>query len=442
MKKFNVVFGTGVCIFCVLIILTNLVLYQRLNIKQNDSYKVFINRIEQEIEAFEDNKKTMVTNIQELNIEDITEVQEKFGIDVLALETMNLHTNGSEELAEWIGNGTQDYHLFSTKNNIYKITYQRQNAYTSDVLWAFNGISLVLIMILAAVFLYIRNNILKPFFEFSEFPYELAKGNLTKPLKENRNRYFGRFLWGMDLLREHLEQSKEKELELQKEKKMLLLSLSHDIKTPLNAISLYAKAISRNLYKDEEKKIEVAENIHAKVGEIEGYMAEIIKASNEEFLNFEVQNGEFYIGDAISYIEEYYEDKMRINQIDFSIEKYANCLLFGDRERLIEVLQNLIENAIKYGDGKKIRIEAKKQEEAFEIIVRNTGCTLSDAELNHIFDSFYRGSNVGNQKGSGLGLFICRKLMHLMEGEILADIISEENEKIMQIKVVLTVIRN
>ncbi len=437
MKKFNTLFATFLCAFIVCIAGANIVLIQQLNIEQKDSYKVVLNRIEQEIRLAQENKKSTVQSMQEIISENLAEDAREFGIEILAIEALDIASSTSEEIADWLESENVTYQLFSTGKTLYKVSYRHEGTYETDILWYFNGIAIVLLVVFIAVFLYIKQSILKPFYEFSNLPYELAKGNLTRPLKENKNRYFGRFLWGMDLLREHMEEAKQKELELQKEKKMLLISLSHDIKTPLNAISLYAKAISKNLYKDEAKKIEVAENIHAKVGEIEGYMAEIVKASNEDFLNFEVKNEEFYSKEVLSYIEEYYMDKMELNQIEFSIGEYRDCLLFGDKERLIEVLQNLIENAIKYGDGKKICIKALKQDDAYEILVQNTGCTLDKTELTHIFDSFYRGSNVENQKGSGLGLFISRKLMHLMEGEILADILSAENEQIMEVKVIL-----
>ena len=74
---------------------------------------------------------------------------------------------------------------------------------------------------------------------------ELAKGNLSVPVKAEKSKFLGRFLWGMDMLRETLESNKEKELALQKEKKTLVLSLTHDIRTPLSAIRLYAKALAR-----------------------------------------------------------------------------------------------------------------------------------------------------------------------------------------------------
>lgn len=268
---------------------------------------------------------------------------------------------------------------------------------------------------------------------------ELSKGNLTVPLKEEKSRYFGRFIWGMDLLRENLEENKLKELELQKERKLLLLSLSHDIKTPLSAIKLYAKALSRNLYKSEEKKQEVAEHISEKVDEIETYISEIVKASNEDFMEFEVENREFYIGDVLQAISEYYQEKMKLNQIDFCIKSYQNCLVWGDENRLMEVLQNIIENACKYGDGRKIWLETKRELEEYQITIRNTGCTLEEKELPHICDSFFRGSNVGKERGSGLGLYICRKLMHLMEGELIPNTIKDSQGNIMEVTVVVQI---
>lgn len=98
--------------------------------------------------------------------------------------------------------------------------------------------------------------------------------------------------------------------------------------------------------------------------------------------------------------------------------EYQNSLVKADTERLLEVLQNIIENAIKYGSDKKIGISISKEEDCVLITVENTGEVLQAEELPHLFDSFYRGSNAGSQEGSGLGLYICRKLMHKMNGDV------------------------
>lgn len=222
------------------------------------------------------------------------------------------------------------------------------------------------------------------------------------------------------MLREKLEESKQAELELKKEKKTMLLSLSHDIKTPLSAIKLYSKALSSGIYKEPAKQLEVYNNINAKADEIEKLVAEIMRTETEDIIAFDVKNSEFYLSAVINYINTYYSDKL--TNTDFSVAKYSDCILNGDCDRLIEVLQNIIENAIKYGDGISISIDFFDEEDCRIITVKNSGCTLEKSELAHIFDSFYRGSNIGSKKGNGLGLYICRQLTKAMGGDIFADI--------------------
>ena len=68
-----------------------------------------------------------------------------------------------------------------------------------------------------------------------------------------------------------------------------------------------------------------------------------------------------------------------------------------------------------------------------KITVENTGEVLPAEELPHLFDSFYRGSNAGSQEGSGLGLYICRKLMHKMNG----DVFLKQEENLFSVTVVV-----
>ena len=305
----------------------------------------------------------------------------------------------AQRIAVKIENG-DDYSLsdYPTITNVEKLT---------------DGVVAAFVLVLMAV-LFIR--IIRPFEKISDYPTELAKGNLTAPLKESKDNYFGRFLWGLDLLREKLESQKSAELELQKQNKTMVLSLSHDIKTPLGVIELYAKALEKGLYKDEQKKLEVARNINGKCEEIRGYVDGIVKASSGDFLNLEVHNGEFYLSALISQIKAFYTDKLNLLKIDFSIESFSDCILSGDLERCVEVLQNIIENAVKYS------IAFSREDDCQLVHIRNSGCTLSENELPHIFDSFWRGSNTGSNSGSGLGLYICRTLMRKMNGDIFAEI--------------------
>lgn len=251
---------------------------------------------------------------------------------------------------------------------------------------------------------------------------ELAKGNLSTPIKAEKSRFFGRFLWGMDMLRDTLESNRKKELELQKEKKTLVLSLTHDINTPLSAIRLYTRALAEGLYTEEDKRMEAYRGIEKNVTDIEEYVNEITVASREDFLYLTVNLTEVYLSDVIEAIRKLYMDKFGSLHTVFEMEPYTDCLLKGDADRLIEVMQNLLENALKYGDGKRIIVSFSEEEDCRLITVTNSGCTLKQEELVNIFDSFYRGSNVEAANGSGLGLYISRQLMHKMDGEVYAEI--------------------
>lgn len=315
-----------------------------------------------------------------------------------------------------------DYIIREIDGVLYRFDYTPDKSELSTVTVTVNILLGVIATAMLSLLLYIRQKLLRPFETLTELPYELSKGNLTVPIKANKNKFFGRFVWGVDLLREKMEEQKAHELELQKERKTLLLSLSHDIKTPLSAIKLYSKALSKGLYTDKDKQLEIAESINAKADEIEGYVSQIVSASREDFLSLEVTMGEFYLSELVHTVGGYYGEKLALVKTAFTIGAYTNCLLKGDLDRSVEVMQNIIENAIKYGDGAQISLDFAEEEGCILVSVRNSGCTLPDTELPHIFDSFWRGSNAASVKGSGLGLYICRSLMHKMNGEIFAAV--------------------
>lgn len=198
------------------------------NNQNGRSYRVEISRIEQNIK-----------NNKEYNIEDYEYVT---NVEVL-----------SDSNKQSFYSANSDYVIKDINGELYRFDY----SYKIENNNMFFTVNIALTVVSLAVFgvlLFLYVNIIRPFVKLKNLPIELAKGNLTIPLKESKYAYFGKFVWGMDLLREKLEQQKSSELALQKDKKTLVLSISHDIKTPLGIIELYAKALKKGLYTDENKK--------------------------------------------------------------------------------------------------------------------------------------------------------------------------------------------
>ena len=396
MRSWRRIFAAVTVIMAVIFTCANLVLHGLQTTENGRPYRVEANRL--------------ALRIEQNGFEDINLSQCEYVYNI-------------EEYGENFYDTDSDYIIRIINGRLYRFDYTaKSNANNPNIIIMVNVVLAVMTAAVFGVLFYVRSQILRPFERLTNVPYELSRGNLTAPVKENRSRFFGKFLWGIDLLRENIERQKQRELELQKEKKTLLLSLSHDIKTPLSAIKLYSAALSKNLYPDEEKQRIIAESINAKADEIESYVSQIITASREDFLCLDVINSEFYLSDLIRNIIAYYSEKLALVKTEFVVGEYRNCLLFGDLDRSVEVLQNMMENALKYGDGRCVELMFPEGDEEVLIAVRNNGCTLGKDELPHIFESFWRGANSENVRGSGLGLYICRRLMHKMNGEIFAEI--------------------
>jgi signal transduction histidine kinase len=385
-----------------LIVGANLIL---INLKQGDSGRPY--RVEAERIAYD------IEHGKEPDLSGYKYVTNYVKLDIDLVENIDIFTDSDMDSLFRVVNG-----------DVYRFEYRSGDEKNIDKTQIVMNIVLGSVALLVIIILiYIRFRIIGPFNRMTELPAELAKGNITTPIKADKNKYFGNFLWGLDLLRDRLEKGRQQDLESKKNNQALILSLSHDIKTPLSIIELNAKALERGLYdNNKEKKDRIAGVINEKCSEIKTYVDQIIQASREDFLELEVKDSEFYLCEVMDSIKSVYREKMDLLMIDLDISECSDCLLKGDADRAVEVLQNLLENAIKYGDERYIKIRFSREENSQLISVINSGCTLKDTELPHIFDSFWRGSNTGSNAGSGLGLYICKHIMNRMNGDIFAEI--------------------
>lgn len=389
MRTFKIIWITVLTIFLILASMLNIIILQQQK-NEDGQYRVEVKRLADEIEE--------TGNYNLTNYSYITGVYT--GEDLYMSDA--------------------PYVIFEANGTLYRAEYTSGN--NRNLIITLNGILTVMFLLLCGVFGYIWRNVIQPFTRLRDVPLQLAKGNLAAPIPEQKSRFLGNFTWGVNLLREKIEADRQTELSMQRDKKLLLMSLSHDIKTPLSAIKLNAQALARGIYKEEEKCRSVAESINTRADEIEHFVNEITKASNEDFMNFEVEQGEVYLSQLISKIKERYVLQLEGTGTEFTICKYDDAILSGDANRLVECLQNLMQNAIKYGDGKRIEIRFEEMDGCELITVINSGCTLEAKELPQIFSSFYRGKNADKISGNGLGLYICKKLMLLMGGETYAEI--------------------
>lgn len=389
-----------------------------LNQRVTHEYRVEVNEILSILQKSEDIAQFDLTNYKSIQKMEFLSVQEK-----------------EKKLIENFYHEENDKKIFITpffQNDSlvgYLKFYCEIESFPIEDFRVFFTVSLFILFLLFVAFLYyFYIHFMKPLKQMKSYTTELSKGHFTTQLSIPKNSYYKNLLWGINELRDHLITSKKMELVLLEEKKKMIISLSHDIKTPLNVIQLYTSAFKEEIYQNKKDYHLALKQMDDKIAEINQYVEEIVKNTKEDFLYLPVVMGEFYLKDLIQKIKSIYQPIFHLRHFPFVISPFQNKLLNGDYNRAQEVMENIIENALKYGNGETFKIFVTEEEDCTLIHFYNSGDTVLANEFNHLFDSFFRGSNSKGKKGIGLGLFISRELMRKMDGNIYAEIKSNGME--------------
>ncbi len=227
-----------------------------------------------------------------------------------------------------------------------------------------------------------------------------------------------------DLIKEEL----EKLSELNKIKKSLITRISHELKTPLNAIHS-ASHVLLNYYKEDmnETTLEYNEIIYKGTLRLKKLIEDLIDISRLEKYKLEINKKRENISNIIRdcALEITYLAKNRNLSLNLNIPE--NIFLEVDRIRIEQVLNNILSNAIKNTpSGGKISIDLHEYEENIDIYIRDSGVGFTEKEKGYLFKRFgkieRREEQLGvDPEGSGLGLFISKEIAELHGGQILVE---------------------
>ena len=276
--------------------------------------------------------------------------------------------------------------------------------YTACMLW---GLVSVMGYLLIG-FLYFK--LIRPFQNLEKFSMQVAKGNLDFPLPARKHNYFGTFTESFDLMREELKRARESEYRANQSKKELMAELSHDIKTPIATIQATCEVIQiKEKNPDTLAKVAL---IDGKAKMIHKLVDNLFHATLEELAVLKVEPVEessLLLLDMFSELA-YYGDMKVTGTV-------PECLVYMDKLRLQQVIDNCLNNAWKYA-GTPVEIQFLEQSDGIQIKIKDEGPGVPSEELPLILEKFYRGSNAQGKVGSGLGLHLAKTFMVQMKGDM------------------------
>lgn len=274
---------------------------------------------------------------------------------------------------------------------------------------------IIFLFLMISLLGYIYYAIIKPFERMEEYAEEVAKGNLDLKLNYERNNLFGEFTWAFDRMRREIIKARTCEKEAIENNKTVIATLSHDIKTPIASIRAYTEGLQANLASNPLKRQKYIDIIIKKCDEVTALTNDIFLHSLADLGKLKMNLVEVSIKPIIiEYLNGLLCDKDNV----FINDDIPDANLLIDTKRFEQVLENIINNSLKYAKGSKVEIKVEKSLKDYILIIRDYGKGISDEDMPFIFEKFYRGKNVGKEQGAGLGLYIVKYIMEQFNGNV------------------------
>ena len=282
----------------------------------------------------------------------------------------------------------------------------------------FAGLTTILAVLLAGIAVNVNNKVFKQ--SWSNFEHiksatiALSKGNLDTKIKENSGDELGELT---ELFNEMSYNLKEEQIRV----KEFMEDFSHEVKTPITLVTNYNQALMDNLIQTPEEQYKCYQLIDREMKRMQNLVQNFLDftkldAQSVELVKQPVAFAQF-VEDVMSKYELIFKDK----KIGLDMALDYDVIILADEERLEQVIQNIIQNAIRYSeDDAFIRLSMKQKEDSCVLTITDNGVGISEEHLAVITNRFVRVNKVRSRKegGTGLGLSIVEKLMELHGGKL------------------------
>ncbi len=250
----------------------------------------------------------------------------------------------------------------------------------------------------------------------------IANGNFNHKISVLQHNYLEDLANGINQIVEQLKVSIEEERQTEQAKSELITNVSHDLRTPLTSIVGYVNLIHHDNYRDEVELRHYIQVIYDKVTRLNMLMNDLFEYTRVQNKELQLSTVPIDIIELLGQLSVQFRMQFQEANIEcrpsFPSEK---LMVLADGDKLVRVFENLIINAMTYGnDGKFIDIIAYQEDQVIAIDIVNYGQPIPSTDLSHIFERFYRveKSRSTYTGGSGLGLAIAKSIVEIHNGTI------------------------
>ncbi len=225
----------------------------------------------------------------------------------------------------------------------------------------------------------------------------------------------------IDHMAARLQDVRAQEQRIEQTRRDLITAVSHDLRTPLANLRAMVEAVDEQVVTDQPTMRRYAADMRRAVGQLSSLVNDLFELVQIDAgaIEAEVERAQLVdvVASAIATVEVEAARKGVLLATDVRGVEAAMC-----SPRVSRVLQNLLVNAVRHtpADG-SIRLEGHRESETLRLVVEDTGEGISEADLPHVFDPFYRADAARTGDGAGLGLALAERIVHALGGAIQVD---------------------
>lgn len=202
-------------------------------------------------------------------------------------------------------------------------------------------------------------------------------------------------------------------------RRQMTSNIAHELKTPLAVIHSYAEGLKEHIA--EEKRDKYLDVILSETGRVDAMVLEMLDLSRLEAGKVKLARDTFSLTKVTRSVFDRLERAVEEKELKLTLELNEECIVNADESRMAQVVENFASNAVKYTpEGGSIWVQVWTGRDGTWFTIENTCTPLPQEELDHVWDTFFRGDQARSGGGTGLGLAIAKNIVELHGGKCFA----------------------
>ncbi len=280
---------------------------------------------------------------------------------------------------------------------------------------------MVILVILIIVSVYLAMHISRPISTLATTVAEISRGSDALSFGDQPFDEINSLAVQLNKMALRLQKIQAESSRMEEDRSQLFAEISHELRTPLTAVQGFVEAIRDGMVQDKALLERYLDTIYTQTVHISRLVDDILSLSRLESGSITVEKLPVDLAVLAQGVVTSLEAVANNKKTSLLLEKRTEtAIVIGDVDRMEQIIRNLLKNAIRATENGIIRIGVETRQDEVLLTIEDTGVGISPDDLPHIWDRFYQTKNQrGNQeRGTGLGLVIAKKLVQLQGGRI------------------------